>query len=122
MDDSKGRGTIEPAANFNAEKVASRLRKAMRGIGTDEKVIIDIMVGHNSTQRQIIKKKYKTMYGRILTEDIKAELGGHFEDVCLALLTPLAEYVVDCLYFAVKGIRVDENCIVEILVALEYMV
>ncbi|XP_035232130.1 annexin A5-like [Stegodyphus dumicola] len=93
----------------------------MRGIGTDEKVIIDILTGHNNVQRQIIKKKYKTIYGRILTDDIKAELGGHFEDVCLALLCPLVEYIVDCLYFAVKGLKTDENCIIEILVSLEYM-
>ncbi|KAG8178700.1 hypothetical protein JTE90_011626 [Oedothorax gibbosus] len=120
-EDGRGRGTIEPAPNFNAEKVASRLRRAMRGIGTDEKVIIEVLTGHNNVQRQIIQKKYKTMYGRILTEDIQDELGGHFEDVCIALLTPLAEYVVDCLHSALKGYRIDENCIIEILVSLEYM-
>lgn len=118
---SRGRGTIGPAANFNAEKVASRLRKAMRGIGTDEKVIIDVLTSHNNAQRQVIKKKYKTMYGRILTEDLRAELGGHFEDVCLALLAPLSEYIIDCLYYAVKGFKTDEKCIIEILCALEDM-
>lgn len=34
-------------------------------LGTDEKVIIDILSGHNNAQRQIIKKKYKTIYGRV---------------------------------------------------------
>ncbi|GFQ90817.1 annexin A3 [Trichonephila clavata] len=121
MVDSKTRGTISPAADFNAENVVSRLRKAMRGIGTDEKIIIDILTGHSNSQRQIIKKKYKTIYGRILNDDIKAELGGHFEDVCIALLTPLAEYIVDCLYYAIKGLRTDEKCIIEVLVSLESM-
>ncbi|XP_054709323.1 annexin A4-like [Uloborus diversus] len=115
------KGTIGPASNFNAEKIATKLRKAMRGIGTDEKVIIDVFTGHNNSQRQIIKKKYKTIYGRVLADDIKAELGGHFEDVCLALLTPLAEYLVDCLYYALKGYKPDDKCIIEILVSLEYL-
>ncbi|CAL1265163.1 unnamed protein product, partial [Larinioides sclopetarius] len=93
----------------------------MRGIGTDEKIIIDILTRHSNSQRQIIKKKYKTIYGRVLEEDIKSELGGHFEDVCLALLTPLAEYIVDCFYFAIKGLRTDEKCIIELLISLESM-
>ncbi|GFS29757.1 annexin-B12 [Trichonephila inaurata madagascariensis] len=105
MSDTRSRGTIEPAANFNAEKVASRLRRAMRGIGTDEKVIIDVLTSHSNSQRQVIKKKYKVMYGMSLEEDIKAELGGHFEDVCLALLTPVAEFIVECLHAAVKELR-----------------
>ncbi|CAL1266148.1 unnamed protein product [Larinioides sclopetarius] len=121
MTDTRSRGTILSAANFNAEKAASRLRRAMRGIGTDEKVIIDILTSHTNVQRQIIKKKYKVMYGMSLEEDIKAELGGHFEDVCLALLTPVAEYIVECLHSALKEYRADENCIIEILIALEYM-
>ncbi|KAF8784805.1 Annexin-B12 like protein [Argiope bruennichi] len=121
MVDYKTRGTISPATEFNVENVVSRLRKAMRGIGTDEKVIIDILTGHSNSQRQIIKKKYKTIYGRVLEEDIKSELGGHFEDVCLALLTPLAEYIVDSFYFAIKGLRTDEKCIIELLISLESM-
>ncbi|GFX63235.1 hypothetical protein TNCV_3895601 [Trichonephila clavipes] len=121
MVDAKTRGTILPATDFNAENVVSRLRKAMRGIGTDEKIIIDILTGHSNSQRQIIKKKYKTIYGRTLNDDIKAELGGHFEDVCIALLTPLAEYIVDCLYYAIKGLRTDEKCVIEVLVSLESM-
>ncbi|GBN14138.1 Annexin-B12 [Araneus ventricosus] len=121
MVDYKTRGTLSPATDFNVENVVSRLRKAMRGIGTDEKVIIDILTGHSNSQRQIIKKKYKTIYGRVLEEDIKSELGGHFEDVCLALLTPLAEYIVDCFYFAIKGLRTDEKCIIELLISLESM-
>ncbi|GBN18274.1 Annexin A11 [Araneus ventricosus] len=63
MTDTRSRGTILSAANFNAEKAASRLRRAMRGIGTDEKVIIDVLTSHTNVQRQIIKKKYKVMYG-----------------------------------------------------------
>ncbi|GIX95443.1 annexin A3, partial [Caerostris extrusa] len=88
---------------------------------TDDKVIIDVLTSHSNVQRQIIKKKYKVMYGLSLEEDIKAELGGHFEDICLALLMPVADFIVECLHTALKGYRTDENCIIEVLVSLEYM-
>lgn len=37
-----------------------------------------------------------------LVEDIKSELGGNFEDLCVALLTPQIIFLADCLYEAVK--------------------
>ncbi|XP_054707652.1 annexin A7-like isoform X2 [Uloborus diversus] len=108
-----GRGTITPAENFNAERAAAKLRKAMKG--TDERAIIDVLVTHSNSQRQEIKRKYKSLYGRDLIEDIKAELGGNFEDLCVALLTPQIVFLSECLYEAVKGIGTDEKSIIEIL-------
>ncbi|XP_023218157.1 annexin-B12-like [Centruroides sculpturatus] len=110
-----GRGTIQPSDNFNSERAAAKLRRAMKGIGTDERIVIDILTNHSNDQRQEIKAKYQSMYGRDLIEDLRAELGGHFEDVCTALLIPKYEYLAECLYRAVKGAGTDENCIIEIL-------
>lgn len=47
-------------------------------------------------------RKYKTMYGRDLVEDLKKDLGGNFEDTCIAMLVPYYEYMADCLYNSVK--------------------
>ncbi|CAL1270978.1 unnamed protein product [Larinioides sclopetarius] len=110
-----GRGTISPSENFNAERAAAKLRKAMKGIGTDERAIIDVLVTHSNSQRQEIKRKYKSLYGRDLVEDIQSELGGNFEDLCVALLTPQIVFLADCLYDAVQGLGTDEKCIIEIL-------
>ncbi|XP_042895205.1 annexin A7 isoform X1 [Parasteatoda tepidariorum] len=110
-----GRGTIVPAENFNAERAAAKLRKAMKGIGTDERAIIDVLVTHSNSQRQEIKRKYKSLYGRDLVEDIQAELGGNFEDICVALLMPQIAYLADCFYDALQGLGTDEKCIIEIL-------
>lgn len=108
-----------PAENFNAERAAAKLRKAMKGIGTDERAIIDVLVTHINSQRQEIKRKYKSLYGRDLVEDIKSELGGNFEDLCIALLTPQITYLADCLYEAIKGTGTDEKCLIEILSSQE---
>lgn len=50
-----------------------------------------------------------------LAEDLKAELGGNFEDVCLALLEYPFEYLADCLYDAMKGAGTDESCIIDVI-------
>ncbi|GFT77010.1 annexin A7 [Trichonephila clavipes] len=50
-----------------------------------------------------------------LVEDIQSELGGNFEDLCVALLTPQIVFLADCLNDAVQGLGTDENCIIEIL-------
>ena len=42
------------------------------------------------------------MYGRDLEEDLKKELGGTFQEVCLALLVPQYEYLADCLHQALQ--------------------
>lgn len=37
----------------------------MLAIGTDEKVIIEVLSSHTNTQLQTVKSAYKTLYGRV---------------------------------------------------------
>ncbi|RXG71617.1 Annexin A11 [Armadillidium vulgare] len=41
----------------------------MRGIGTDEKMIIKMLITHDSLQREEIERKYKAMYGELVGSD-----------------------------------------------------
>ncbi|XP_022234958.1 annexin B9-like, partial [Limulus polyphemus] len=115
------RPTIVSQPNFNAEKAATKLHRCLKGIGTDARVIIDQLTNHSNQQRQEMKQKYQNMYGRSLTEDLKVELGGHFEDVSLSLLQPLPEFLADCLYLAGKGLKTDEKCVIQILCSTSEM-
>ncbi|NWI65296.1 ANXA6 protein, partial [Todus mexicanus] len=58
------RGTIQPAGNFNDDGDAQVLRKAMKGLGTDEGAIIEVVTQRSNAQRQQILKAYKAHYGR----------------------------------------------------------
>ncbi|XP_062521298.1 annexin A7-like [Corticium candelabrum] len=108
-------GTITAAQNFNAEAEAEKLRKAMKGIGTDEDAIIRVLTSCSNEQRQKIKLQFKTMYGKDLISDLKSELGGHLEDGVLALLdTPLV-FDAKELRKAMKGAGTDESVLLEIL-------
>ncbi len=91
------------------------LRAAMKGIGTDEAAIINILTSRNNAHRYMLKQRYKATIGRDLIKDLKDELSGKFEDVCLAMLE--SPYELDCrsLYEAMARIGTNESTLIEII-------
>ncbi|XP_065887190.1 annexin-B12-like [Dysidea avara] len=108
-------GTIKPAPNFNAETDSETLSKAMKGAGTDEKAIIDVLTKRSSDQRQEIFTKYKSMYGRDLVDDLKSELSGNFRDVIVSLMRPKSRFDAISLRKAMKGLGTDEEVLIEVI-------
>uniref|UniRef100_A0A8C5HA51 Annexin n=1 Tax=Gouania willdenowi TaxID=441366 RepID=A0A8C5HA51_GOUWI len=109
------RGTVRPSGNFNSSADAEALRKAMRGLGTDEETILQLLIARSNAQRQEIKTVYKTLFGKDLVDDLKGELGGKFETLIVSLMTPPVAYDVTALRNAIKGAGTDEKVLVEIL-------
>ncbi|OCT86667.1 hypothetical protein XELAEV_18020353mg [Xenopus laevis] len=109
------KGTIKPYPNFNAANDVQKLRKAMKGAGTDEDAVIDVIANRTLSQRQEIKTAYKTTVGKDLEDDLKSELTGNFEKVIVALMTPYTLYDVEELKKSMKGAGTDEGCLIEIL-------
>ncbi|XP_076462295.1 annexin B9-like [Babylonia areolata] len=109
-------GTVCPADDFDAGAVAEKLREAMCGIGTDEETVLQILGNHSNDQRLEIADAFKVAYGKDLIEDIKDELGGDFEDLCVALLTSPRLYDAKQLHEAMSGAGTDETALVEIMV------
>lgn len=107
--------TVTDNPAFDPESISEALRKAMKGLGTDEKAIIAALTDVSNEQRQVLKAAYKQMYGRDLVEDLKSELGGKLEKVILALMTPAVFYDARELRAAMKGMGTDEGCLIEIL-------
>ncbi|KAJ6663152.1 hypothetical protein lerEdw1_010745 [Lerista edwardsae] len=107
--------TIRHHHDFDGERDAKKLHKACKGMGTDEKVIIQTLSNRSSDQRQQIKDKFKAMYGKDLPEVLKGELSGNFEKTALALLDQPWEYDARELRKAMKGVGTDESVLIEIL-------
>ncbi|CAH8858638.1 unnamed protein product [Trichobilharzia szidati] len=107
--------TVKDAPNFDAEADCERLRKAMAGLGTNEKELIDVMAHRSPAQRVAITRKYKALFGKDLTSKFRSELSGHFLDCMIALCLSPAEFDASELYKAMKGLGTDEDVLIEIL-------
>uniref|UniRef100_H3CF99 Annexin n=1 Tax=Tetraodon nigroviridis TaxID=99883 RepID=H3CF99_TETNG len=111
------RGSVKPIGKFDSSADAEVLYKAMKGlaIGTDEDAILQLLTARSNTQRQEIKAVYKTLFGKDLVDNLKSELGGKFETLIIALMTPPIMYDAQSLRDAIKGAGTDEKVLVEIL-------
>ena len=106
---------VRATPNFNPEKDCEILRKAMKGLGTDEDTIIKLVCNRTNHERQEIVKYYATAYGKDLIKELKSELGGKLEDIVLGMFQTPAEYDATCLYKAMKGLGTDESVLIEII-------
>ncbi|EJW73291.1 hypothetical protein WUBG_15800, partial [Wuchereria bancrofti] len=65
---------------------AIQLQKAMKGLGTTEITLIDILCSRNDDELNAIKNEYKDEFGRTLESDIVGDTSGDFKELLLALL------------------------------------
>ncbi|ELW64362.1 Annexin A6 [Tupaia chinensis] len=109
------KGTVRSAADFNPDADAKALRKAMKGLGTDEDTIIDIITHRSNAQRQQIRQTFKSHFGRDLMADLKSEISGDLARLILGLMMPPAHYDAKQLKKAMEGAGTDEKALIEIL-------
>lgn len=57
--------TVYPASNFHLAEDAENLRAAMKGLGTDEETIIEILATRSNAQRQQIAKYFQETLERV---------------------------------------------------------
>uniref|UniRef100_A0A183BRL8 Annexin n=1 Tax=Globodera pallida TaxID=36090 RepID=A0A183BRL8_GLOPA len=70
-----------------AEHDAKYLSKAMKvGFGTDEGMLIEILVTRSNAQLRAIKAAYQKLYNRELEKDLAAETSGSFKTLLLDLV------------------------------------
>uniref|UniRef100_A0A3Q2FT69 Annexin n=1 Tax=Cyprinodon variegatus TaxID=28743 RepID=A0A3Q2FT69_CYPVA len=75
-------GLMKSTAQFDA----SELKSSMKGLGTDEEALIELVCSRNNEELTEIKKVYREMFKKELEKDISGDTSGNFEKLLLALV------------------------------------
>ncbi|XP_049595122.1 annexin A3b [Syngnathus scovelli] len=111
---SNARGTVKDNANFKVEEDVAAIRKAIEGIGTTEKTLIEVLTQRSNAQRQLIANAYEKATGRALIADLEGDTHGDFEDLLVALVKPPAVYDCHEVIKAIKGAGTTECTLTEL--------
>lgn len=98
------------------KKAATALYDAMKGFGTNEKKIIDTLIGLDNETIQKVREEFSNQYHKDLIKEIKSETSGHFERALVALLQSPVEYDAWLLYDAIEGLGTNDEQLIEVLV------
>jgi hypothetical protein len=63
-----------------------QLRKAMKGLGTNEDTLIEILATRSNERINRIKQRYSEMYNRNLVADVESDTSGFFREILRKLL------------------------------------
>lgn len=94
---------------------ADVLRGAMKGFGTNEDQLIQILSKPDPTQMTLLRKTYSERFNRSLEDDIKKETSGHFREGLLALVRGPLYQDVENVYAAIKGLGTKELVLNDVL-------
>ncbi|KAB5531739.1 hypothetical protein DKX38_018409 [Salix brachista] len=80
--------TILQCSENPAKHFAKLLRKAMKGLGTNDSALIRVIVTRTEIDMQYIKAEYRKEYKKTLNDAVNSETSGHYRTFLLALLGP----------------------------------
>jgi annexin A7/11 len=102
-------------SHFNAAHDAEALHKAMKGVGTDDKVLVEIFTTRPRKHLQEVRKTFRQLHGKSLEDWIKGDCSGNYEKILLDLCEVRTELKAHYLHKATAGVGTDEDIIVQIL-------
>ncbi|CAB3986629.1 annexin A6-like [Paramuricea clavata] len=80
------RPNLEPLFGTDHSSLVQGLHDAMKGFGTDEKALIDILCVQDNKNLKALNESYEKEHGKKLTDVIASETGGELKDFLLEIL------------------------------------
>uniref|UniRef100_A0A8D0CFR2 Annexin n=1 Tax=Scleropages formosus TaxID=113540 RepID=A0A8D0CFR2_SCLFO len=75
-------GLMKSTAQFDATEI----RASMKGLGTDEETLIEMVCSRSNDELMEIKKVYKELFKKDLAKDVAGDTSGNFAKLLLALV------------------------------------
>ena len=69
-----------------SEYFAYRIHKAVKGLGTNDTILIRVLVSRDEIDIERIKRYYKQLYGKDLYTTIKDDISGDYKALLLELI------------------------------------
>jgi len=112
---------MENPEAFDPQADAQLLRTAMKGMGTDERTLIEVLASKSDEQLEEIKAAYAAKFRRDLKSDVSKETKGLFEsadfrEALMGVLDPREVTIANYLRKAMKGWGTDEWGLISMLV------
>lgn len=104
-----------PRIPYDGREDAQALRKAMKGFGTDEATLIDVLHKKGPLQIEVLRQAFSDIFKRNLLADVESETSSYFREGLAAIIRgPLIQ---DChlLYTAMDGVGTKEKYLTEVL-------
>jgi len=105
---------------YNPGEDARRLKEAMRGLGTRDSVLIDIVTHRNRIQRQMLIAEYARAFGGDLLKDFESETSGNYRKVLLKLMKPRDEMLAELLHEAMDRAGTNDGVLIDIMTQFPY--
>ena len=86
-DSKKALRTIVYATLSPSEYFATRVRDAVKGLGTKDHLLIRLLVSRSETDMPQIKQYYKQLYGKDMVADIKSDISGEYQNLFVQLVS-----------------------------------
>jgi hypothetical protein len=87
----------------------------MKGFGTNEVSLIDVLCKRTSQQRQELLINYKTSYGKDLLKNIESEVSGNFQRLFKSLMRTPAQLVAKDFMNSIDGLGTNEAALIDII-------
>ncbi|KAA8567092.1 hypothetical protein MFRU_007g02010 [Monilinia fructicola] len=104
-----------PRIPYDGRADAQALRKAMKGFGTDEATLINVLHNKGPLQIEVLRQAFSDLFKRKLLADVESETSSYFREGLAAIIRgPLMQ---DChlLYTGMDGIGTKEKYLTEVL-------
>ncbi|KXS98770.1 hypothetical protein AC578_9042 [Pseudocercospora eumusae] len=108
---------LRQRANFDASRAADDCRAAMKGFGTDETKLIQVLASLGPLEIEALKQTYQQRHRRDLMKDVHGETSGYFREGLEAIIRgPLRQ---DChvINEAIKGIGTKESALDDVMLS-----